>query len=131
MSTRDARLSPQERAALAGLEAAAAADDPQFAARLRGSRLARFARVVRALEIPAGLARRLRYLRLRRLSRPNGWWGISMTLSGLALMIVGLTAGLWLGVSGALVASLGLALVARVLADALDRRQLDRTPSAA
>ena len=110
MSTRDdARLTAQERAAFAGLEAAAAADDPQLAKRLRGpsgvwvkSSLARSARV-----LSAGWHWVLRL----------GWWGIPIAVVGLVLVVVGMSAGLGVGVAGAMVAALGLYLVAQAVRD--------------
>jgi Protein of unknown function (DUF3040) len=94
MGTRDeASLSPQERAALAGLEARAVEDDPGLAARLAaGSRRFR-------LRIPAwvpGLATRL-------------WFGPLLIMIGLLLVLISLSVSLALGVVGALVTAAGLA----------------------
>ena len=97
MSTRDdASLTAQERAALAHLEAAAAADDPQLAAWLRG---------------PGGL-----HL-LSRLPTPpawmrNRWWGGPIALVGLVLVVLGVSAGFAVGLVGMVLAAAGLWLLA-------------------
>jgi Protein of unknown function (DUF3040) len=110
MSTRDdARLTAQERAAFAGLEAAASADDPQLAKRLRGSN---------GVWVKSLLTRSARFLTagghwVLRL----GWWGIPIAVVGLLLVVVGMSAGLVVGVAGALVAALGLYLTARAVVD--------------
>ena len=120
MSTPDARLSAAERAALADLEAAAAASDPGLAALLRG-----------------GTARRIRAdLRLARSSLSKvaaiimraRWWGGPITLAGLFLMVLGLSSGIWLSMAGALVATLGLGVLARMVEIRLNRREPDRLP---
>ena len=110
MSTRDdARLTAQERAAFAGLEAAAAADDPQLAKRLRGSNGVWIKSVVsRTTRIAAAGSQRLLHL---------GWWGIPIALVGLLLVVVSMSAGLALGVVGALISTFGLYLVARTIRD--------------
>jgi len=116
MSTRDdARLTAQERAAFAGLEAAAAADDPQLAKRLRGSNGVWIRSVLsRASRIAAAGSQRCLHL---------GWWGIPIALVGLLLVVVSMSAGLVVGVVGALISTFGLYLVARVIRDR-------RTPAA-
>jgi Protein of unknown function (DUF3040) len=110
MSTRDdARLTAQERAAFAGLEAAAAADDPQLAKRLRGSNGIWIRSVLsRTTRIAAAGSQRLLHL---------GWWGIPIALVGLLLVVVSMSAGLVLGVVGALISASGLYLVARAIRD--------------
>jgi Protein of unknown function (DUF3040) len=110
MSTRDdARLTAQERAAFAGLEAAAAADDPQLAKRLRGSNGIWIRSVLsRVARIAAAGSQRLLNL---------GWWGIPIALVGLLLMVVSMSAGLFIGVVGALISTFGLYLVARAVRD--------------
>ena len=108
MSTRDdARLTAQERAAFAGLEAAAAADDPQLAKRLRGSNGIWIRSVLtRISRIAAAGSHRLLNL---------GWWGIPIALVGLVLVVVSMSVGFALGVAGALIATFGLYLVARAI----------------
>jgi Protein of unknown function (DUF3040) len=110
MSTRDdARLTAQERAAFAGLEAAAAADDPQLAKRLRGSNRIWIRSVLtRTTRIAAAGSHRLLNL---------GWWGIPITLVGLLLVVVSMSAGLLLGVVGAVISAFGLYLVAHGVRD--------------
>ena len=111
MSAPDARLSAAERAALADLEAAAAASDPHLAARLKGGPPAR-------LRIPLpSFAPGL--LRVWKSFLGIGWWAAAVTLIGLALTVLGLSAGLGLSVLGALVAAAGL----RALAEAVERRR--------
>lgn len=93
MSTRDdARLTARERAALSDLEASAAAEDPQFADRLRGP--GRW-RAIRALPAVPAWVRGL-------------WFGIAALVAGLALVVAGISAGWPLGVAGACVAAAGL-----------------------
>jgi hypothetical protein len=104
MSFQDARLSQQERAALASLEAAAAADDPQLAGRLSGTA------VVRArAAIPRLLASVTTWW--RRAER-YAWMGGPIAATGFALMVVGQSAGLAVGIVGAILAAGGLTLVA-------------------
>ncbi len=108
MSTRDdARLTAQERAAFAGLEAAAAADDPQLAKRLRGSN---------GIWVKSVLTRGSRWAAVgwQRLVQ-LGWWGIPIVVVGLLLVVVSMSVGLALGVAGALISTLGLFLVARAI----------------
>jgi Protein of unknown function (DUF3040) len=115
VSTQDARLSPQERAALANLEAAAAAADPQFAARLRGSPLFRIkAAVPRLVALTVGQWRAL----LR-----HSWWGAPLTIFGFVLMILGLSTGLTIGVVGAMVSTCGLRLVVQAASESWARRR--------
>lgn len=110
MSTRDdARLTAQERAALANLEAAAVADDPQLAARLKGS--TRY-RLKSLLPIPpAFLLGKWRSL-LR-----NGWWGAPVVALGLVMVALGLPFGMPLSLVGALATCAGLRLVAQAVDD--------------
>jgi hypothetical protein len=110
MSTRDdARLTAQERAAFAGLEAAAAADDPQLAKRLRGSNGIWVRSVLtRCARLASEWWQRLLHL---------GWWGIPLAVVGLLLVVVSMSVGLALGVVGALMSTLGLYLVARTVRD--------------
>jgi hypothetical protein len=103
MSTRDdASLTAKERAALANLEAMAAAEDPQLATRLRGSRRLRL--FTRLPAIPAWLR--------------SAWWGIPALVVGLALVILSLSVNFVLGLAGAVLAAAGLWLVAKMV----DRR---------
>lgn len=100
MSLRDeAQLSPQERAALAQLEALAQADDPRLAAHLRGQR--------------AVFARHWRLTRIR----PRAWWGPALTVIGLVAMVWSLAfpLGLPVGIAGALATTAGLWLGTRWL----------------
>ena len=117
MSTRDdARLTAQERAALASLEAAAVADDPQLASRLKGST---HYRLKSLLPIPpAFLLGKWRSL-LR-----NGWWGAPVVALGLMMVVLGLSFGLPLSVLGAAATCVGL----RLLAQAVDDRWHRPTP---
>jgi Protein of unknown function (DUF3040) len=110
MSTRDdARLTAQERAAFAGLEAAAAADDPQLAKRLRGSNRVWIRSVVtRITRMAAAGSQWLRHL---------GWWGIPIEVLGLLLVVVSMGAGLVVGIVGALISAFGLCLVALAIQD--------------
>ena len=72
MSTRDdASLTAKERAALASLEAMAAAEDPQLASRLRGSR---------RLRLFTGMPAIPSWLR-------STWWGVPALVVGLVLII--------------------------------------------
>ena len=113
MSTRDdARLSPQERAALASLEAAAVADDPQLAARLKGSNR----RLRSLLPIPpAFLLGKWRSL-LR-----HGWWGGPVAVVGIVMILLGLPFGMPLSLVGVAAACIGLRLVAQAVDDRLRR----------
>jgi hypothetical protein len=118
MSTPDARLSAAERAALADLEAAAAADDPSLADRLKGSAASR-AR-------PALLTARFVVLHLWSAVLRTGYWGFAMVAVGLFCAIAGITSGLALSIFGALLCAVGL----RVLAAMVDGRGRDRRPPA-
>jgi Protein of unknown function (DUF3040) len=107
MSTRDeTSLTARERAALASLEATAAAEDPQLASRLRGASSFRW--VTYLPPIPAWWW--------------SSWWGVPVALVGLMLMIVSLSAGLVLGVVGALVMTGGV----RMLVGATERSWMDK-----
>jgi predicted exporter len=109
MSTRDdARLTAQERVALAGLEAAAAADDPQLAARLRGSRH----RLKSLLPIPLAFV-----LGKWRSVLRKGWWGAPVVALGLLMVVLGLPYGLPLSLAGVATACAGLRLVAQAVDD--------------
>src|ERR1700733_6465860 len=93
MSTRDdASLTARERAALASLEAMAAAEDPQLARRLRGSSRLRW--LPELPPIPAW-------------SR-HSWWGGPVALVGLIMMVLSVSSGLWLGIAGAVLTTAGL-----------------------
>jgi hypothetical protein len=107
MSTRDSRLTAEERAALAHLEAAATADDPHLATRLRGSGSARLnALGSKAHRDLSALANRAFHL---------GWWGIAVAVLGLAMMILAVSSGLWLGIVGTILAVIGLMSVAHAV----------------
>jgi hypothetical protein len=96
MSTRDdASLTAKERAALASLEAMAAAEDPQLASRLRGSR---------RLRLFTGMPAIPSWLR-------STWWGVPALVVGLALIVLSLSVSVVLGVIGGVLAAAGLWLV--------------------
>ena len=116
MSTRDdARLTARERAALSNLEALAAAEDPQLAARLRG---------------PARWNISLSWDRLQPLLRwvrtpawaLSMWFAVPAVVIGLALAVLSLSVGWPLGVCGAVVASAGLTSLVRHARQALGSR---------
>ena len=111
MSAPDARLSAAEQAALADLEAAAVAADPQLAARLKGAPAPRVGTLLPRL--------RPELLRLWAAFLGIGWWAVPLTLAGLGLAVLGLSAGLAVSVGGALVAAAGL----RALAELVERRR--------
>jgi hypothetical protein len=103
MSTRDdPSLTAKERAALASLEAMAAAEDPQLASRLRGSRRLRV--FTRLPAIPAWLR--------------STWWGVPALVVGLALIVLSLSVSVVLGLVGVALAAAGLWMVIQVV----DRR---------
>jgi len=99
MGTRDeASLSPQERAALAGIEARAIEDDPALAARLA-----------------AGL-----HFRLKMPSWAPGlvttlWFGPVLVVVGLLVVVLSLSVSLLLGIVGAALTAAGLACTGRAL----------------
>ncbi len=96
MSTRDeASLNARERAALASLEAQAAAEDPVLARRLRGSSPFRF--VTKMPGIPAWLW--------------QSWWGTPVALLGLVLVVLSLGTGFVVGLVGALMLTAGLRML--------------------
>lgn len=107
MSTRDeARLTAQERAALSTLEALAAADDPQLAARLRGP--GRWSSVAHRARMRALSAWALMPVWLGSL-----WVAVPSVAVGLALVVAGLSLGWGVGVLGALLSTGGLVPVVR------------------
>lgn len=118
MSTPDAKLNAAERAALADLEAAAAAADPGLAARLRGG--------VTWRVHPAFRLVRLRLLAAWTTLLRASWWGVPMTLVGLLLMVIGIGSGLELSLAGAVVSALGLRVLAEIVVVRL-RRQHERS----
>ena len=120
MSTPDARLSAAERAALADLEAAAAADDPRLASRLRGTS------VTRVRSIMARLLPRLAVTWSRLLAAR--WWGVPLTVAGLALMVLGVSGGLAASVVGIVTSAVGLRILAEMAA-ARSRRKRSETTS--
>lgn len=118
MSAPDAKLSAAERAALADIEAAAVADDPHLAARLKGAPAHR-------LRSPLPLVHPLA-LRLWRAFLQLGWWGAPIAVAGFVLMALGLSVGLPVSLLGAVAALGGL----RLVAEAVDRRRRNaRRPS--
>lgn len=119
MNTPDARLSAAERAALADLEAAAAAADPGLAAHLRGGVAWRFAPAVRAAR--RGLRRAFAYVVAGR------WWGVPLTLVGLILMSLGLSVGLPLSLVGAVMATAGLWMLGALVDRKLSAGRIDHT----
>jgi hypothetical protein len=109
MSTRDdASLTARERAALATLEASAAAEDPQLARRLRGSNPFR---LLRRIRVPAWFW--------------ASWFGVPLTIVGLLLMVLSMSAGLVVGLVGAAVATGGM----RMLMGAWQRRRNGPRPA--
>jgi hypothetical protein len=110
MSTPDAKLNAAERAALAGLEAAAVAADPHLADRLRGGSSSR-TRPVTARGIAA--ARRVWASLLA-----AGWAGTPLFVAGVALMLFGLGTAAAVSMIGAVAAALGL----RLIAESVERR---------
>jgi hypothetical protein len=109
MSTRDdASLTARERAALASLEAMAAAEDPQLARRLRGS--SRLGWLPALPPMPAWCRR--------------SWWGGPVALLGLVVMVLSVSAGLWLGIAGAALTTAGL----RMLIGAIELRWVSGGP---
>jgi hypothetical protein len=110
MGTRDdARLTAQERVALAGLESAAAADDPQLAARLKGSNAIWIRSVL--LRPSVFLVGKWRWL------LNHGWCGLPIVAAGLLIVVISMSAGFAWGVAGALTATVGLRLVAQAIDD--------------
>jgi hypothetical protein len=96
MSTRDdSRLTAQERAVLADLEALATADDPQLAARLRGPSGWKF--VPRIPSFP-GWIRSL-------------WLAVPAVVVGLVLTAVSLSTSLLIGIVGVAMTAGGLGSV--------------------
>lgn len=96
MSTRDeASLTDRERAALASLEAVAAAEDPQLAKRLRGAK--RFRLIAEPPAIPSWLRSR--------------WWAGPLLLFGLALVAIGLGTTVALSIVGSVMTAGGLGIV--------------------
>lgn len=113
MSTPDARLNAAERAALADLEAAATAADPHLAARLRG-------RVVwRPGPAFGAVAARIQTAWITLLAARS--LGPPLILVGLLLTVLGIGSGIGLSLVGALMATLGLRLVAEMISARSDR----------
>jgi Protein of unknown function (DUF3040) len=99
MSARDEEvLSAAERAALAGLESKAEADDPRLAAALRGGGGGRPHRDLH-LQVPPGLARASR-----------SWLGPVLFVAGLAVMVVALSSSTLLAAAGAVMVVGGVLL---------------------
>lgn len=113
MSTPDARLNAAERAALADLEAAAVAADPALAARLRGGTRWRTLPALRSLYLRAVRVWAV-VLRARR-------WGLPLALGGLLLMVLGLGSTLALSAIGAVMAAVGLRILAEMAGDRIAR----------
>ncbi|MBV9659873.1 MAG: DUF3040 domain-containing protein [Acidimicrobiales bacterium] len=109
MSTPDSRLTAAERAALASLEAAAAAEDPHLATRLKGSPVSR----VKTVPPIAYSYLRGRWRTLLRLR----WWGVPITVAGLVLVVLGMSIGTLLSVTGAAVCAVGLRVLAQMIED--------------
>ncbi|HUE58653.1 MAG TPA: hypothetical protein VMO88_03650 [Acidimicrobiales bacterium] len=109
MSTRDdSRLTAEERAALSNLEALAAADDPQLAARLRGpTRWRLVVQVSWVLGWLPGLPEMRRWV--TGLPGVHSLWvAVPAVIVGLALTVVSVSVGLAVGVIGAGIAAAGL-----------------------
>lgn len=93
MSTRDdSRLTAQERAVLANLEATATADDPQLAARLRGP--GRWKLIASVPSFPGWIR--------------SVWLAVPAILVGLVLTAASLSTSLVVGVIGVVIAAAGL-----------------------
>jgi hypothetical protein len=110
MSAPDARLTPAERAALADLESAAAAADPELAARLKGAETRRLR--------PALIALRVRLRRYWARLLDTRRWSVPAIVAGLFFTVLGLSQGLLLSLLGVAVAAVGL----RMAAETADRR---------
>ena len=112
--TPDARLSAAERAALADLEAAALADDPIFASRLKGSRSSEAKRVIAHAQkyVRHGW---LGVLRLR-------WWGLLLVVIGFAAVLGGMSVATPISLGGALLAGVGLRVLAEIVVERDARR---------
>jgi Protein of unknown function (DUF3040) len=102
VSTQEVRLSAEERAALASIEAKAAAEDPQLAALLKGS----------SRQWVHAVPRRVGGIVMSgwRALVSHGWWGFLIAAIGLALMATAMSAGLIVGLVGAVLAAAGLRL---------------------
>lgn len=110
MGTRDdASLTAQERAALAHLEARAAAADPQLAHRLRGRHRPQIDLRIPPVPLWTG----------------SGWWSVPLIVVGMAFAVLGLSTALAVSVVGAIVTAAGLWMVAGFV----DRRLRRRGPS--
>jgi len=114
MSTGDSRLSAEEQAALAHLEAAAAADDPHLDARLRGSAAARIGSLTSKAEGLLGTTARFVGL--------LGWWGIPLVIAGLAMIVLAVPTTVWIAVPGALLCVSGIAALVAMVERRLSRR---------
>lgn len=113
MSTPDARLNAAERAALADLEAAATAADPTLASRLRGGRTN-----------PAFASARAQVLRMWLLLLMRArHFGAPLTVVGLLLIAVGLSAGMAVSLAGVVLLALGLRVVTELLTAHWVKRQ--------
>lgn len=99
----DSSLNAIERAALACLEAKAAAEDPALAGRLRG-----------ASRFPV-----IAYLRRTGMGGSRGWCGAPLILVGLILAALSLSTTWVMGVVGSLITAWGLWMVAA----AVERRR--------
>lgn len=113
MSTPDARLNAAERAALADLEAAAMAADPALAARLRGGPGWRARPAVRTLQ--------LRVARTWTAVLRARWWGGALLVAGMLLMGIGLGTTLAVSAIGAVVAAVGMRVLAEMAAARIAR----------
>ena len=107
--TPDARLSAAEQAALAHLEAVAAADDPHLATRLKGAPASRSK--ARTLTSRTSALARTAWLR----AVSAGWWGVPLVALGLLLMALGLGAGLAVSLVGTISCLFGLRMIAGLI----------------
>ncbi|MBO0692587.1 MAG: DUF3040 domain-containing protein [Acidimicrobiaceae bacterium] len=98
----EAMLSPAERAALAGLESKAEADDPRLAAALRGG----IRRSFPTLRVPPAL------IHSALVRSAGGWIGPLLVVVGLAVMIVALSSLTILAAFGAVAFMIGAVLSA-------------------
>ncbi|MCU4186961.1 hypothetical protein K6U06_21525 [Acidiferrimicrobium sp. IK] len=117
-------LTAQERAALASLEARAAADDPRLADHLRGLRSPK--KRLRPVPKP-GLSSVATAVARIWLSLHPAVWGPLLTLVGLALVLLGVAASLALSLTGVAVAATGLGLLARLVAARVEWLRQEQT----
>ena len=112
MSTPDARLNAAERAALADMEAAAAAADPALAKRLRGGRTS-----------PAFGSARLRFLRVWLTVLRAQHLAAPFIVLGLLLIVLGMSGGLAVSLAGVAILVVGMRIGVEMISDLYTRRR--------